>query len=59
AKAREGETPSAAYTQEAQKISGERIALAGYRLAHLLNMLFVEKAIPASAAPAASPSPKN
>ncbi|HEX8130474.1 MAG TPA: S1/P1 nuclease [Pyrinomonadaceae bacterium] len=57
AKAREGEAPSAAYTQEAQKISGERIALAGYRLAHLLNTLFVEKAAPASAAPA--PSPKN
>jgi hypothetical protein len=59
AKAREGEAPSAAYTTEAQKISGQRIALAGYRLAHLLNSLFVEKATPASVAPAASPSPKN
>jgi hypothetical protein len=59
AKAREGEAPSAAYTAEAQKISGERIALAGYRLAHVLNSLFVEKAAPASAAPVASPSPKN
>jgi hypothetical protein len=57
--AREGETPSAAYTAEAQKISGERIALAGYRLALLLNSLFVEKATPAGGAPAASPSPKN
>jgi hypothetical protein len=59
AKAREGETPSAAYTQEAQRISGERIALAGYRLARVLNMLFVEKVTPASAAPAVAPSPKN
>jgi hypothetical protein len=55
AKTREGEAPSAAYTEEAQRISGERIALAGYRLANLLNMLFVEKAAPANAAP----SPKN
>jgi hypothetical protein len=59
AKAREGEAPSAAYTAEAQKISGERIALAGYRLAQLLNTLFVERASPASVAPAATPSPKN
>jgi len=59
ARAREGEAPSAVYTTEAQKISGERIALAGYRLAHLLNQLFVEKVTPASATPAASPSPKN
>jgi hypothetical protein len=56
---REGEAPSAAYTAEAQKISGERIALAGYRLAQLLNMLFVERVAPASGAPAAAPSPKN
>ena len=59
AKTREGEAPSAAYTAEAQKISGERIALAGYRLAQLLNTLFVEKVTPASVAPAAAPSPKN
>lgn len=59
AKAREGEAPSAAYTAEAQKIAGERIALAGYRLANVLNNLFVEKATPAKPAPAASPSPKN
>ena len=59
ANAREGETPSAAYTAEAQKIAGERIALAGYRLALVLNSLFVEKATPPSVAPAASPSPKN
>ncbi|HEX8458891.1 MAG TPA: S1/P1 nuclease [Pyrinomonadaceae bacterium] len=60
-KTREGETPSAAYTAEAQRISGERIALAGYRLAHVLNTLFVEKPKPAAAAttPAPSPSPKN
>ena len=54
-KAREGEAPSAAYTAETQKISAERIALAGYRLAAVLNSLFTEKAAPASAAPA----PKN
>jgi hypothetical protein len=59
ARAREGEAPSAAYTTEAQKISGERIALAGYRLARLLNSLFVERVTPASAAPAVTPSPKN
>lgn len=59
ARAREGEAPSAAYTAEAQKISGERIALAGYRLAQVLNSLFVEKATPANAAPAATPPPKN
>jgi len=59
AKTREGEAPSAAYTAEAQKIAGERIALAGYRLALVLNSLFVEKVTPASGAPAASPSPKN
>ncbi|HZH30633.1 MAG TPA: S1/P1 nuclease [Pyrinomonadaceae bacterium] len=60
AKMREGEAPSSAYTQEAQRISGERIALAGYRLANLLNSLFVEKATPAGGVPAAAaPSPKN
>ncbi|MCA1555825.1 MAG: S1/P1 nuclease [Acidobacteria bacterium] len=40
AKARDGEAPSAAYTEETQKISAERLALAGYRLAELLNMLY-------------------
>ncbi|HEX8633708.1 MAG TPA: S1/P1 nuclease [Pyrinomonadaceae bacterium] len=59
AKTREGEAPSAAYTREAQKIAGERIALAGYRLASVLNSLFVERIAPAKAAPTASPSPKN
>ena len=59
AQARDGEAPSAAYTAETQKLSGERIALAGYRLAQVLNTLFVERAGATSAAPAASPSPKN
>jgi len=40
AKTREGEAPSAAYTQETQKISAERMALAGYRLAALLNDIY-------------------
>jgi len=38
---KEGEAPSKAYTDEAQKLSRKRLALAGYRLAGLLNMLFV------------------
>ncbi|MDQ1522966.1 MAG: hypothetical protein QOE47_890 [Pyrinomonadaceae bacterium] len=67
AKTREGEAPSAAYTAEAQKISGERIALAGYRLAAVLNNLFVEKPTtppsaaptPGTPAPTPAPSPKN
>ena len=41
-KIKEGESPSAEYTAEAQKISGQRIALAGYRLAEVLNTIFVE-----------------
>ncbi|HYP02330.1 MAG TPA: S1/P1 nuclease [Pyrinomonadaceae bacterium] len=53
-KVRDGEAPSAAYTQEVQRISGERIALGGYRLAAVLNSLFTEKA-----GANASPSPKN
>lgn len=35
----EGSTPSDAYVQKAQDVSGHRIALAGYRLARLLNQL--------------------
>ena len=41
-KTREGEAPSAAYTQETQRISAERLALAGYRLAELLNMIYLD-----------------
>jgi hypothetical protein len=37
----EGATPSQAYTDAAQKLSRKRLALAGYRLAGVLNMLFV------------------
>jgi len=37
----EGETPSQAYTDAARKLSRKRLALAGYRLAGVLNMLFV------------------
>lgn len=42
-RARENETPSKEYTAEAQNISGQRITLAGYRLAAVLNLLFPEK----------------
>jgi hypothetical protein len=38
---KEGETPSKAYTDEAQRLSRKRLALAGYRMAGLLNALFV------------------
>jgi hypothetical protein len=48
----EGSAPSPAYTEEAQKLSRRRLALAGYRLAGVLNKLFVE-------APKPSPAPAN
>ena len=38
---KEGETPSKAYTDEAQRLSRKRMALAGYRMAGVLNALFV------------------
>jgi hypothetical protein len=37
----EGETPSKAYTDEAQKLSRKRLAIAGYRLAGVVNALFI------------------
>ena len=43
ANARDGEAPSAPYTAEVQKISAERLALAGYRLAGLLNSIYPDK----------------
>ena len=43
---REGEAPSRAYAEEAQRISGERIALAGYRLAAVLNDVLVRPPAP-------------
>ena len=43
AKVQEGGSPSPEYVAEAQRISGRRIALAGYRLAAVLNALFVEE----------------
>ncbi len=43
----ENSAPSAAYTEEAQKLVRRRIALAGYRLAEILNRLFVQTAPPA------------
>lgn len=39
-KIKDGEAPSKVYADEAKKISGQRIALAGYRLAEVLNELF-------------------
>jgi hypothetical protein len=39
-KVAEGGTPSPEYVAEAQRISGRRIALAGYRIAEVLNRLF-------------------
>lgn len=38
----EGETPSKAYTDAAQKLSRKRLATAGYRLAGVLNALFIK-----------------
>jgi len=46
ANVKEGETPSKAYTDEAQKVSRLRLTLAGYRLAAVLNMLFTAEAGP-------------
>ncbi len=46
----EGGEPSKAYTDAAQKLARKRIALAGYRMAEVLNALFVE-------APAPTPTP--
>jgi len=46
---KEGETPSKEYTAEAQKLVRKRLALAGYRMAGVLNALFV---------PASPPPPK-
>lgn len=40
----EGGTPSQGYTEETQKLARKRLALAGYRLAGVLNKLFVAEA---------------
>jgi S1/P1 Nuclease len=50
---KENETPSQAYTEQARRIARQRIALAGYRLAGVLNLLFVARA--AEPAPGAAP----
>jgi hypothetical protein len=42
----EGGAPSQAYTDAAQRLSRKRLALAGYRLAGVLNALFVQTAAP-------------
>ena len=41
---KEGATPSQGYTDEAQKLCRKRLALAGYRLAGVLNTLFAAEA---------------
>jgi hypothetical protein len=38
---KEGDEPSKTYTDEAQRLSRKRLAIAGYRLAGVLNALFV------------------
>jgi hypothetical protein len=48
----EGSAPTPAYTEEAQKLSRKRLALAGYRLAGVLNSLFVVEAPKPAATPA-------
>jgi hypothetical protein len=40
--AHEGDQPTADYVKEGQRIVKERVALAGYRLAYLLNNLLSE-----------------
>ena len=50
---KEGSAPSPGYTEETQKVARKRLALAGYRLAGVLNTLFVPEA------PKPSPTPAN
>jgi hypothetical protein len=38
----EGEAPGKAYTDQAQQLSKKRLATAGYRLAAVLNAIFVK-----------------
>lgn len=51
----EGSTPSRAYTEEAQRLARKRLAIAGYRMAGVLNMLFIPR--PAAAQPQAQTQP--
>jgi hypothetical protein len=48
---KEGDEPSKAYTDEAQRLSRKRLALGGYRLAGVLNTLFQTAPTPAPAKP--------
>jgi hypothetical protein len=48
AKVAEGGTPSPEYVEETRRIAGRRITLAGYRMAEVLNALFVEPSEPAA-----------
>jgi hypothetical protein len=48
----EGSAPTQAYTEATQKLARKRLALAGYRLAGVLNSLFVPEAPKPSPAPA-------
>jgi hypothetical protein len=45
---REGEAPSPDYTREAQAVCGRRIALAGYRLAAVLNEILIRPEPPSA-----------
>ena len=49
AQARPGEAPTAAYTEQARDISGQRLALAGYRLAAVLDEILVRPPAPPAA----------
>ena len=49
----EGSAPSPGYTEATQKLARKRLALAGYRLAGVLNKLFLPEA------PKPSPAPAN
>lgn len=40
---KDGDAPTPAYTEETQRICARRIALAGYRLAELLNSIYAEQ----------------
>ncbi|HVF51901.1 MAG TPA: S1/P1 nuclease [Pyrinomonadaceae bacterium] len=46
AKIKDGDAPAKSYTDETQKITARRIALAGYRLAEVLNSIYLEQPKP-------------
>ena len=54
ARIREGEAPSKAYADQAQRVAAERVALGGYRLAEVLNRIYPDPPAPRPT-PAARP----